>query len=88
MHVQIMNRSLWEVQIAASVDGERSRFPSDNFICVGDEVLQQLVCLKHADDKQDASQKIAAKYFRQKFHKEAFFLFQWDFFFFLLEKKS
>lgn len=56
-----MNRSLWEVQIAASVDGERSRFRSDNFIWVGDEVLQQLVCLKHADDKQDASQKIAEK---------------------------
>lgn len=58
-----MNRSLWEVQIAASVEEEWSCFDSDNFICIKDEVLLQLVCgsLKRADDKQDLSWKIAAK---------------------------
>lgn len=36
IHVQLMNRSLWELQIAASADGERSCFHSDNFICARD----------------------------------------------------
>lgn len=63
VRVQLMNRSLWELQIAASVEGEWSCFDSDNFICIKDEVLLQLVCgsLKRADDKQDLSWKIAAK---------------------------
>lgn len=54
IRVQLMNRSLWEVQIAASVEGKRSCFDSDNFICIEDEVVLQLVCggPKHADEKQ------------------------------------